>query len=91
MNKHTMNVSLTPELDGIVQRYIQSGMYGSQSEVVRAALRLLHEQEQEREARLLSLRNDVQSGLRQVLTGEGLVITAETIKTRGRRRMNDLG
>ena len=39
----TMNVSLTPELAAFVQGRVASGRYGSASEVVRAALRLLEE------------------------------------------------
>jgi antitoxin ParD1/3/4 len=86
MSKHTMNVSLTPELEGHVQAFIQKGLYGSQSEVVRAALRLLLEREQEREARLEALRQDVGSGLRQVLNGTGSQVSPEEFKARGRRR-----
>jgi antitoxin ParD1/3/4 len=40
-----MNVSLTPELAAFVQDRVASGRYGSASEVVRAALRLLEEDE----------------------------------------------
>jgi len=36
-----MNVSLTPELDDFIQTQVESGMYGSASEVVRDGLRLL--------------------------------------------------
>ena len=91
MSKHTMNVSLTPELEGIVHTFIQKGMYGNQSEVFRAALRLLHEKEQEREARLEALKRDVGTGLQQVLNGEGDHVSAETFKARGRKRLSDQG
>lgn len=91
MSKHTMNVSLTPELEGLVHAYIQKGMYGNQSEVVRAALRMLHEAEQEREARLEALRRDVGSGLGQVLSGSGSQVTAEEFKARGRKRLSGQG
>ncbi len=82
-----MNVSLTPELEGFVHSFIQRGMYGNQSEVVRAALRLLLEKEQEREARLEALRGDVGIGLRQVLEGSAGHVTAEEFKKRGRSRL----
>jgi len=36
-----MNVHLTAELEEFVQKKVQSGLYGSASEVVREALRLL--------------------------------------------------
>ncbi len=47
-----MNVSLTPELEELVRRKVESGMYGSASEVVREALRLLEERDREKLARL---------------------------------------
>lgn len=43
-----MNVSLTPELERWVREKVDSGLYGSASEVVREALRLLALQEQTR-------------------------------------------
>ena len=46
-----MNVSLTPEFDRFVQKEIESGRFASASEVVRAGLRMLSDQEQERESR----------------------------------------
>lgn len=36
-------VSLTPQLDAYVRAKVESGLYASASEVVREALRLLHE------------------------------------------------
>jgi antitoxin ParD1/3/4 len=43
--RKTRNVSLTPELEDLVDRKVASGRYRSASEVVRAALRLLDERE----------------------------------------------
>ncbi len=86
-----MNVSLTSELEGLVHDLLNKGLYGNQSEVVRAGLRLLHEKEQEKEARLLSLRNDVRIGLQQVLNGEVDVLSAEDFKKRGRERLKIQG
>lgn len=45
----TMNVSLSPELRSFVADRIASGRFSNASEVVRAALRLLEEQERRRE------------------------------------------
>lgn len=39
--RHTLTISLTPELAGLVAANVISGAYGSSSEVVRAGLRLL--------------------------------------------------
>jgi antitoxin ParD1/3/4 len=44
------NVSLTPELEGFAERCVASGRYGNVSEVMRAALRLLADQEARRTA-----------------------------------------
>jgi antitoxin ParD1/3/4 len=46
--RKTRNVSLTPELETLVDSKVASGRYRSASEVVRAALRLLDERERER-------------------------------------------
>lgn len=45
-HRKTMNVSLTPELDAFVVDCVSTGRYGSNSEVIRAALRLLQGHEQ---------------------------------------------
>lgn len=62
-----MNVSLTPELEQLVNDKVKSGDYQTASEVVRDALRLLKERDQER----LSLRADVQAGFAQLARGQG--------------------
>ena len=82
-----MNVSLTPELERLVNEKVESGLYQTASEVVREALRLLRERDQAREG----LRADVQAGLDQLARGEGHAYDktsarqlAERIKSRGR-------
>lgn len=65
-----MNVNLTPELERMVQEKVASGLYGSQSEVVREALRLLAEQDRLREAHLARLRHALAEGLAQADRGE---------------------
>ncbi len=49
--RKTRNVSLTPELEALVDSKVASGRYRSASEVVRAALRLLEERERRMAAR----------------------------------------
>lgn len=46
-----MNVSLSPELERFVRENVSNGRYRSASEVVRDALRLLQEIEQQRRTR----------------------------------------
>ena len=48
-SKSTLNVSLTPELTAFIAAKIRTGHYRSASEVVRAALRLLDEQDRREE------------------------------------------
>ncbi len=67
-----MNVSLTPELEKVIDSKVASGMYHSASEVVRDALRLLIERDELRERRLQTLRSNIQAGLDQLESGETL-------------------
>jgi antitoxin ParD1/3/4 len=65
----TINVSLTTQLEELVQQRVRSGRYSSASEVVRAALRLLEAHDREQDARIARLRSDVEAGLRQLDEG----------------------
>ena len=56
-----INVSLTPYLKQYVERKIGDGRYNNVSEVIREALRLLEQQDIEREARLVHLRSGTDS------------------------------
>jgi len=47
--RKTRNVSLTPEMEAFIDGQVASGRYRSASEVVRAALRLLEEDERKRQ------------------------------------------
>jgi antitoxin ParD1/3/4 len=69
-NRATLNVSLTPELEQFVTSRVASGRYQSASEVVRQGLRLLQEQEVDRQATLERLRNQINLGLDQARRGE---------------------
>ena len=82
-----MNVSLTPELERLVNEKVESGLYQTASEVVREALRLLKERDHARERP----RGDVQAGFDAFVRGEGRTYDqasgrqlAEQIKSRGR-------
>jgi antitoxin ParD1/3/4 len=85
-----MNVSLTPELERLVQNRVASGRYGSASEVIRAALRVFEEQEELRRLQREELRGQVTLGLRQLERGDARTFTAAEaarIKARGRKRL----
>ena len=79
-----MNVSLTPQLEALVQRKVESGLYGSASEVMREALRLLEERDRLRSMRLEELRAEIQQGLD---SGAPTPLDMDAIKARGRKRL----
>ena len=60
----TMNVSLTPELEKLVERKVKTGRYQTASEVIREALRALEERDRVAALRLHELRKEIQKGLR---------------------------
>jgi antitoxin ParD1/3/4 len=59
----TRNINLTPEMDQFVDAKIHSGQYANASEVLRAGLRALEQDDREDQARLHSLRTAVQAGI----------------------------
>ena len=84
-----MNVNLTPELEELVRRKVETGLYNNQSEVVREALRLFAEQDRLRETHLEGLREALSEGLAQADRGElrdGAEVMAEIRSMLKRRR-----
>jgi antitoxin ParD1/3/4 len=79
-----MNISLTPQLEELVKRKVESGLYGSASEVMREALRLLEERDHLRSMRLEELRAEMRKGLN---SGELTPLDMDAIKARGRKRL----
>lgn len=84
-----MNVSLTPELERLVQRKVKSGEYQTASEVVREGLRLLKERDKTE-----WLRAEIQKGLAAIEQGDykeydekTSKLLAEEIKREGRRKL----
>jgi len=65
-----MNVSLTPELEIMIQNKVRTGLYNNQSEVVREALRLLAEQDKIRSVHIHRLQAALVQGLAQADRGE---------------------
>ena len=70
----TRNINLTEHFDQFVERQVSSGRYSNASEIVREALRLLEEQEQEREAKLKALRQAAKQGFDEIDQGKGIVV-----------------
>ena len=65
-----MNVSLTPELEALIQERVRSGRSTSASEVVREAVRLLQERDELRRLHLSGLRCQVAAGLDSLDPGQ---------------------
>jgi antitoxin ParD1/3/4 len=70
----TRNINLTPHLDAFIEGHVTSGRYSNASEIVRAALRLLEEQEQEKAAKLKALRRAAREGFDEIDQGKGIVL-----------------
>lgn len=64
-----MNVNLTPELEQIVHRKVESGRYNSASEVVREAVRLMADRDQLRSLHLEEIRNKIAAGVSSARAG----------------------
>lgn len=73
------SISLGDHFEGFINRQIESGRYGSVSEVVRASLRLLEEHEQ----RIGALRDALMDGENSGDAGE---LDMDYIKNEARRR-----
>ncbi len=82
-----MNVSLTPELEEMVSRKVESGLYNSASEVIREGLRLLKEQDDLRRMRQEEVRREVLKGYEQAQRGESQSLDVESVKAEGRKRL----
>lgn len=67
-----MNVHLTPELEQLVQSRVKSGRYGSASEVVRDALRLLADRDELMDLRKRELRKKIALGLESLQQGRSI-------------------
>ena len=79
-----MNVSLTPQQEELVQQQVASGLYGSASEVVREALRLLEERDRVRALRQEELRAEIRKGME---SGPATPLDRGAMKARGRKRL----
>jgi antitoxin ParD1/3/4 len=65
-----MGVALTPTLERIVTRKVATGRYGSASEVLREALRLLDRQDRSRELAVRRVRRQIDEGWESLLRGK---------------------
>lgn len=84
-----MNVSLTPELKQFVDAEVKAGMYQTASEVVRAALRRLKEDQESRTLRtpktLAALEKELVESVERLDRGEA--VEGEAVLRRLRKHM----
>lgn len=73
----TQNVSLSEHFYDFIQQAVASGRYHNASEVVRAALRVLEQQEREDAARLERLRRLVEEADASLARGEAIELETE--------------
>jgi antitoxin ParD1/3/4 len=84
--RHEMNISLTPELEKLVNDKVQSARYTSASEVICEALRLLQERDQLNSRELELMRAKIRRGIEQLDRGEGVPASIAVARLRGHWR-----
>ena len=72
-----MTITLTPELESLVDRKVKSGQYNSAGEVVREALELLDEKDRIKEVRLEELRAKIIEAEEDFKNGSFITINSE--------------
>ena len=80
-----MDVSLTSDLESLVNEKVEGGEYRSTSEVIGEGLRLLRERDDRSARRLEELRREIAIGLEEADRGEVAPLDIENIKAEGRR------
>jgi antitoxin ParD1/3/4 len=84
-----MNVNLGTVFDQFIAQLLETGLYQSQSEVVREGLRLLKEREELKNLRLAELRREIAIGSEEADRGEfvdGAQVFAETRRRSAQRK-----
>jgi antitoxin ParD1/3/4 len=81
-----MNVSLGDVFEDYVRKLVNSGRYNNASEVVREALRLKMQADEEQAARLEALRRDIAEARAQVRRGDVVETSAGAFLNRPKRR-----
>ena len=78
-----MTITLTPEMEHLVQSKVQSGLFGSPADVVYEGLLLLDQEE----ARFEELKNELAVGVQQAETGQVKAFNPEGLKARVRQEL----
>ena len=77
-----MNINLTPQLEEVIRKKVNSGSYNSASEVVREALRLMEHEDRIRAVQLQRLRQDIEEGFN---SGAAIPFDPEELKRIARK------
>ena len=87
-----MNVSLTPELEKFVEKEVHSGLYQTASEVVRAGLRLLKEEQTARTLRTPATMEELEEQLLESVESleAGKGVDGDLVLKRLRKRIKEV-
>ena len=81
-----MSISVSPELEQIIRAKVESGLYPSETEVIRDALRALDDRDRDEMTKLEALRRDIQVGLDQIDRGEVAPLDMDAIRVEVKAR-----
>jgi antitoxin ParD1/3/4 len=82
-----MNITLTPEMEQIVSRKVQSGQYDSPDAVIDKGLRLLEQEETRQELHFQELKQEIVLGLEQADNGQVKAFAPEELLHRVRQKL----
>ena len=85
-----MTISLTPDLEKLVDEKVASGRYASAIEVIRESLQLLQERDDFHRFGQEALRREVEVGFRQIENGQTRTFSPDDLKRRVRERLGGL-
>jgi antitoxin ParD1/3/4 len=83
-----MSISLASDLVAQIRAKVESGLYPSESDVVREALRALEDRDRDDAAKLKQLRKDIQIGLDQIERGEVAPLDMDEIRAEVQARID---
>lgn len=81
-----MNVQIDPAQQAFINELVTSGKFASETDVIRAGLRLLQDQAAERAAKLEELRQKIQVGIDDFERGDFAELDMAAIRAEARRR-----
>ena len=76
----TRNVSLSVHYDSFIESNVKSGRFDNASEVFRAGLRLLEQQQDENDLKLENLRQAAKLGFNQLEQGEKVKVSDDELE-----------